>query len=98
DRRSTVLPCTTLFRSAGEVYFPPRLAEMMDGDPDTAPIVIDALHVIHARSHVSKSARPVNCAAGSARTGRYLSWDPKCAVIYLRSEEQTSELQSRENL
>lgn len=71
------------FFDAGEVYFPPRLTESLDANPESASAVVDALHVIHARSEVTESARPVNCAAGAAWTGRYLTWDPQAAVVYL---------------
>ena len=71
------------FFDAGEVYFPARLADALDGSPDEAPIVLDALHLLHARTEVGKGERAVNCAAGAARTRRHLAWDPEARVIYL---------------
>src|SRR5690606_39325757 len=84
---STLFPYTTLFRSmtVGE------LARMFDREYLPAPL--DDLHVVEVRGWRSRSAAPG------------LPWippspnmpTPDTAAVY-RSEEHTSELQSRENL
>lgn len=71
------------FFDAGEVYFPTALRRIFDDDPNQAPVVLDALHLLHSRSYPVVNERAVNCAAGAYRTADYLRWDPTSSVLYL---------------
>ena len=72
-----------LFFDVGEVYVPERLADAMTANPDRAPLILDALHVLHTRQPAAQDARAVNCAAGSHKAGDYVRWDRGATVVRL---------------
>ena len=72
-----------VFFDVGEVYVPERLAEAMTANPDRAPLILDALHVLHTRQPVAHGARAVNCAAGSHKAADYVHWDRGATVVRL---------------
>lgn len=72
-----------MFFDVGEVYVPERLRAAMNAYPDRAPLILDALHVLHTRQPVAQDARAVNCAAGSHRGADYVRWDQGATVVRL---------------
>src|SRR5690606_40464714 len=85
--RSPLFPYTTLFRSSHLRRFVLPVLHQLDG------VALAQLHALHHRSHfgIRQAARePILQQRGDQR----LTLDQK----HLRSEEHTSELQSRENL
>src|SRR5690606_41834276 len=96
--RSPLFPYTTLFRSVAADEAPVRrfhdtLAEALEDNIQNGVVVLEvelepgplAAHEVAARGHV----------AAVARDGHVLLLVPR---LHHRSEEHTSELQSRENL
>src|SRR3712207_8505882 len=81
--RSTLFPYTTLFRSPA--HPPPRRAHPLGGDGDR-----DVLERLHGRRHPLGGARRQGSAGRAVRRA--------LAVLVARSEEHTSELQSRQYL
>lgn len=80
---SGMLGETETFFDAGEVYFPPLLIEYFEREDSTVPLLVDALHLLHARSRVMGRERAVNCAAGATRVSRYIRWDDAASTVYL---------------
>src|SRR5690606_41784378 len=84
--RSTLFPYTTLFRSARRVEF--------YGFGASSPVAMDAQHKFFRLQISSAAYADPHIQAMSA-----LSLDERDVVVAIsRSEEHTSELQSRENL
>src|SRR3712207_9050931 len=92
--RSTLFPYTTLFRSSSsrEGRFGPTVADWFVGElGGRADLVADVLDLAAAALPDRLTAeRPPEVAAVSARLA--------AADAFVRSEEHTSELQSRQNL
>jgi len=72
-----------MFFDVGEVYIPERLRAAMNANPDRAPLILDALHVLHTRQPAADDARAVNCAAGSHKAADYVRWDQGATVVRL---------------
>src|SRR5690606_42071030 len=91
--RSTLFPYTTLFRSLGAT----RSAAVT-----VRPVLGRAKGLGAGPTRIAASARsdpPAGVAGGESRTTRrWLASSKATAGTALRSEEHTSELQSRENL
>src|SRR5690606_40247572 len=95
--RSTLLPYTTLFRSSCASAV--RFTRNFDSEPPSSQLSIDpyfrldrlcdfcTAHRLRAVSHTFHND-----------DGRIDDYRWGSAVLYIRSEEHTSELQSRENL
>src|SRR5436309_7938411 len=90
--RSTLFPYTTLFRSGGKQIAADRPHQVFAG----GVLVIRVFQIINHLLHVSPGRGVVDSARASEESGR-AGRDHEAGGV-ARSEEHTSELQSRENL
>src|SRR5690606_41719112 len=91
DTPATLFPYPTLFRSLGRL-----LRRLPGGEPLMPALDTDRVHVLGVRHHGPGSARAVRAELERLRPDAVLIEGPPEADA--RSEEHTSELQSRENL